>query len=274
MMNFPILSREQRLELLGAGILLLVVIGLVGWYMATHRAPEPYLPTAEIPATPVVERPEPQTVTEHAQFYDIEAAYPAETLLLASAGAEADSKAIAAMKAFIDKTVSDFKREGNFSNLTKEDLQIMGYDDGRKQALAIEYDETKGAHTVSYAYTIYVDTFGAHPNAFFRTFTFDTESGVELAIQNLFLPKAAYLARLSEISRFELAKALGSDIDIDYLNQGTAPAAENFQNFTINGDALVLIFPPYQVGPYALGTQTVTIPLAQLKDIQKPSYLP
>ena len=273
-MNFPILSREQRLELLGAGILLLVVIGLVGWYMATHQAPEPYLPQAETPGTPVVERPEPQTVTEHAQFYDIEAAYPAETLLLASAGAKADATAIAAMKAFIDKTVSDFKREGNFANLTKEDLQIMGYEDGRKQALAIEYDETKGAHTVSYAYTIYVDTFGAHPNAFFRTFTFDTESGAELSIQNLFLPKTPYLARLSEISRTELTKTLGLDIDIKYMNEGTAPETKNFQSFTINGDALVLIFPPYQVGPYALGTQTVTIPLVQLKDILKAAYLP
>lgn len=274
MMNFATLSREQKLELLGAGILLLVVAGLAGWYMATHRAPEPYLPPAEIPSAPVVERPEPQTVMEHAQFYDIEAAYPAETLLLASAGAKADATAIASMKAFIDKTVSDFKREGNFANLTKEDLQIMGYDDGRKQALAIEYDETKGTHTVSYAYTIYVDTFGAHPNAFFRTFTFDTESGAELGIKDLFLPRAAYLGRLSEISRSELTKTLSTDIDIAYLNQGTAPAAKNFQNFTINADALVLIFPPYQVGPYALGTQTVTIPLAQLEDILKPTYLP
>lgn len=273
MLNFTLLSRTQKLELLGALVLILTTIGLSIWYMATHQAPEPYnAPVEEAAPAPVAL--EPQTVTEHAQYYDIEAEYPAETPLLASANAKANTAALAAMQEFIDSTVADFKREGNFANLTKEDLQLMGYDDGRKQALAIEYEEVSGADTVSYAYTIYVDTFGAHPNAFFRTFTFDLLTGTELSINNLFLPKASYLRRLSDVSRTQLTKKLGEDVNTEYLNQGTTPEEANFQNFTITGNNLVLIFPPYQVGPYALGTQTVSIPLVELKDVLKPAYLP
>jgi len=273
MMNLTTLTREQKLELLGAGALILVLLGLIGWYMATNRAPEPYVPVPEtVPTVPPP--PEPGMIIEHAQYYEIEATYPAETPLLSSADAEANAAAIGVMKTFVEDTVQDFKRQGDFDSLTDEDLRIMGYDQGRKQTLAIEYEEKAGADTVSYVYTIYIDTFGAHPNGFYRTFTFDTESGTELAIRNLFQPKSAYLARLSEISRFELAKVLGPDANLEYLNQGTEPKDLNFENFAIESDALVLIFPPYQVGPYALGTQIVTIPLSQLKDILKPEYLP
>jgi hypothetical protein len=82
------------------------------------------------------------------------------------------------------------------------------------------------------------------------------------------------LKRLSDVSRAQLTKTLGEDVNTEYLNQGTTPEEANFENFTITGDALVLIFPPYQVGPYALGTQTVSIPLVELKDVLKPVYLP
>ncbi len=272
MWNLHTLSRVQKLELLGAGVLILCVLGLSLWYMATHKAPEPY---ALVPEETVVIPPaEPQTIREHAQYYDIEAAYPSETPLAVSAGTPADAKAIERMRDFVEETIESFKREGNFASLTKEDIQIMGYEDGRKQALAIEYDEVLGPHTVSYVYTMYADTFGAHPNSFYRTFVFDAETGKELTLAELFAPRSGYLKRISEIARFELQKKLGEDVDVSYMQQGTEPDAINFQTFVIEGDSLVFLFPPYQVGPYALGPQSVSIPFAQLEDIVLPKYLP
>ena len=47
--------------------------------------------------------------------------------------------------------------------------------------------------------------------------------------------------------------------DPNWVGRGTAPTPENFQHFTITGDALVLHFPPYQVGPYSDGDAIVTI---------------
>jgi hypothetical protein len=56
----------------------------------------------------------------------------------------------------------------------------------------------------------------------------------------------------------------------DMIEQGTEPEVENFANFEpVLGPggkiaALRFVFPPYQVGPYSDGTQTVEVPAAVL----------
>ena len=57
---------------------------------------------------------------------------------------------------------------------------------------------------------------------------------------------------------------------VDMIEQGTEPEAENFANFepVLGADgkiaALRFVFPPYQVGPYSDGTQTVEVPASVL----------
>jgi hypothetical protein len=261
------------MEILGVVILVSIVLIFTLWYMATHQAPKPYTGAPEV-ATTTPEALPPQIVEEHGQYYDIEASYPGETLIKASAGAEADTEAVALMEDFVEDTIKDFKTQGRFDTLTPEDIQIMGLSDTRKESIQITYEEKEGPKTVSYVYTLFVDTLGAHPNAFYRTFTFDRATGEELEIADLFIPRAAYLTRLSAIAEFELSKSLGDFVDVDYIRQGTAPESLNFQSYSIEGNSLVLIFPPYQVAPYAAGTQTVSIPLSQLSEILKPEYQP
>lgn len=261
----------RRMEILGVVILVGGILALTLWYMATHEAPEPYSVIPEVAAPAPLP---PQVLEEHGQYYDIEVSYPAETALKAALGLEADAVAVAVMEDFIEETVSDFKAQGNFDNLTPEDVQIMGLSEDRKESIAASYEETLGRNAVSYAYTLFVDTLGAHPNTFYRTFTFDLATGAELDIADLFIPRSDYLKRLSAISQFELAKTLGEFADVEYIAQGTVPDALNFQSFVMDGDALVLLFPPYQVAPYAAGPQSVTIPLSQLADILKPEYRP
>ena len=261
----------RRAELIGAAALIALVLGFVLWYMATHEAPAPY---AGETATSTPEALPPQVYEEHGQYFDIEAAYPGETALKYALDEDADAAAVALMEDFIDETIGDFKAQGNFDNLTPEDIQLMGLSENRRESLAISYEEEAGLRTASYVFTIFVDTLGAHPNAFYRTFTFDLATGAELKIDDLFLPRANYLTRLSAIAEFELGKALGEFADPEYIRQGVTPEAINFQSFAIDGANLVLIFPPYQVAPYAAGTQTVSIPLAQLAEILKPEYQP
>ncbi len=261
----------RRAEVLTAGALILIILGLSLWYMATHQAPEPFMADetegAEDASLP------PEVYEEHGSYYDIKVTHPAETLLKGMlAGPEADQKAVAAMGDFVDDTVDEFKSQGNFDNLTPEDIQIMGLSDARKESITIDYEEHVGTATVSYVYTIYADTLGAHPNAFYRTFTFDLATGAELAIGDLFLPKSDYLKRLSAIAEFELSKSLGDFMDIEYIRQGVTAEALNFQSYAIEDGNLILIFPPYQVAPYAAGTQEVTIPLSQLAEVLKPEY--
>ena len=263
----------RRMEILGVVILVGLVLAFTVWYMATHKAPEPFTGIPEEVATTTPEALPPIVIEEHGQYYDIEVTYPAETALKASLGAEADTEAVSVMEDFVEVSVSQFKKQGNFENLTPEDIQIMGLSEDRKESITITYEEIMGENTVSYVYILFVDTLGAHPNTFYRTFTFDLSTGAELDIASLFVPRSDYLRRLSAISQFELAKSLGEFADVEYIAQGTGPEPLNYQSFAIKDGELILLFPPYQVAPYAAGSQEVSIPLEQLEEIMKPAYL-
>ena len=62
------------------------------------------------------------------------------------------------------------------------------------------------------------------------------------------------------------------------IAEGTEPQAENFSQFQPLVDAagkivaLRFVFPPYQVGPYSDGTQTVDVPASVLRGLVAPEY--
>ncbi len=62
------------------------------------------------------------------------------------------------------------------------------------------------------------------------------------------------------------------------IDEGTEPDVDNFSQFqpVVGADgkvaALRFVFPPYQVGPYADGTQTVDVPAAVLRPHLAPEY--
>jgi hypothetical protein len=106
---------------------------------------------------------------------------------------------------------------------------------------------------------------------------FDAQ-GNELGLADLFVatstnPHADWLNQISGIATVqiqdELTKRLGETPGDSFFSEGTAPKEENFQNFVIDGNDLVFLFPPYQVAAYAAGTFDVRIPLSQLKDVLK-----
>ncbi len=252
-------------------LIVLLVAGGALWYVLT-RPVEGLPPGSMGTTTPQGSTAGTRHITEETELYEIDAAYPASTPLTASAGARADAAAVASMKGFAEAEIARFKDNGDFDSMTQEDKEMLGYGDGRKQALGLEYTLYTSPATVSYVYLIYVDTFGAHPNAYYRTFTFDKETGEDLHIDDIFSGTADYTSVLSMETRTRLKAALGADASIDMLEAGTTPDADNFQNFYLEGDALVMVFPPYQVGPYAIGTQEVRIPRSSLGNALKAEY--
>ena len=146
----------------------------------------------------------------------------------------------------------------------------MGFDKGRKETLQITYLIASSAHTVSYIFTIYEDTLGAHGNTFFHTFTFDTGTGASLSLADIF--SSSYLDTLSSISRTKLPSVIGDDADPAFINNGTTPDEKNFENFFFDNRDFVVLFAPYQVAAYADGPQTLRIPLSELSSILKPEY--
>jgi len=199
---------------------------------------------------------------EHNANYDIAVNYASSTPLLSSVGSSANENAVAVMKKFVSDTVVQFKT----------DLGLGGVQSDKKKSLQITYLIGSSYHTVSYIFTIYENTGGAHNNMFFRTFTFNTSTGTSLALSDIFVQGDSYLNALSTISRAELPDVIGSGADTSFINKGTTPEDLNFQNFFFDNQYLVILFPPYQVGSYAAGPQTLRIPLSKLSNILKPEY--
>lgn len=269
--RYTLSMNNKHLAVIGVLLLIVLFLGLTLWYMATHPAHT---------ATPLTSSEQtvavgPQNLDEISTYYEITATYPGSTPLSQTAGAQADAGAVASMKLFIQKEIARFKDNGNFANLSHDDVQILGLDQ-RKYTLSAAYEAHQGTHTVSYVYTLIQDTGGAHPNTFYRTFTFDKGTGEELEIDALFATSAPYLELLSTQARADLPKIVsgraGTAADTQYIARGTTPDLDNFLNWYIDGQNLVLVFPPYQVGPYALGTVLDPIPLSKLGSALNSAY--
>ncbi len=259
----------QRIKsLLPAIVLGVVILAGVIWYISHVPAPAALAPAPAPAAT------EPAKIAEEAPYYTVDATYPTQTTLATSASLQADQAAVATMKSYVEGQIAQFKKDGNFPNLSAEDIQMLGLGE-RKYAIGIEYKTYESSSTLSYVYQLFVDTGGAHPNTSYHTFTFDKKTGALLTLKDVFTPNAPYLQTLSTKSRAVLPGKIAAmesvtvkEVDTDYINSGTKPEAEAFQNFYFEGSNLVLLFPPYQVGPYVLGMIELPIPTSELGDLR------
>lgn len=256
------------------GLLVLLVAGLIGAYFLSRSVTvsSPNLTAQEDPSAGY------EDVVETGQYYEISARAPSTVSLSSSASASAKASAEAVINAWVKETIATFKLNSGLETLTEEDVRIQGLGEGRKYALNTSYEEHIGPATVSYVFQIYEDTLGAHPNAYYRSFTFDSKNGKELRIADIF-ESTTYLDTLSRVSRDmlipQIAKATETSVEemsTEYIETGTTPDQNNFQIFYLTTTDLVIVFPPYQVGPWVLGTQTIRVPRAEIENELKPEY--
>lgn len=274
-----IMNNKHKAVWAAAGLIVVFLV-LVLWYMATHPAPTAVAPGTST-TTPRVVIGEPVHIIDSGEYYEIDAAYPGATPLSASAGLTADERAVMLMRTFAENSVTTFKENVDVESLTPVERELFGLTDGRKYEMTIEYDLYESPNTITYVYLIYQDTLGAHPNTYYRTFTFDRATGENLHMEDLFVSGASYLERLSQRTRADLPPIMASkgdispeQVDRDFINTGTLPITDAFGNFAIDGETLIVIFPPYQVGPYVYGRVDVPIPLTDLRDILALKYRP
>jgi hypothetical protein len=108
----------------------------------------------------------------------------------------------------------------------------------------------------------------AHPYHLSRTVNYDLEQGNDITLADLFLPNAAYLQTLSAYCTAQLkTRDIGFDPDIF---QGADPTLDNYRNWNITADGLLITFNEYQVAAYAAGPQSVAVPYSELKTLIDP----
>lgn len=103
-----------------------------------------------------------------------------------------------------------------------------------------------------------------HPYHYHRVLNFDLDNGEQIELDDLFKEDSNYLEFIAEYSRDALERKLK---DRMMVSRGTYPTPENYRNWNINPNGLLITFDEYQVAPYVFGTQTVLIPYSQLIDL-------
>ncbi len=108
----------------------------------------------------------------------------------------------------------------------------------------------------------------AHPGTISRVVNYDLENGRDLTLDQLFKPGIDYL---QIIANYCIADLKNRPIDFESNSSGADPLPENYGNWNITADGLLITFDEYQVAAYALGPQLVTIPWSELKTSLDPN---
>lgn len=113
----------------------------------------------------------------------------------------------------------------------------------------------------------------AHPITTVTGYNFDINGNGPISISDLFTKNSGYLNYLSTTAVNRLtahAESEGYSEIKQMILEGTSPETKNFDNWVVENDSLIIIFKPYQVGPYVMGIQTVSIPLSELTGMIDP----
>lgn len=122
---------------------------------------------------------------------------------------------------------------------------------------------------ISFKIDIYEFSGGAHGNTGTYTFNYDVKRQKEMTLLEIGKGDTQFLQKLSKQSRVLLRADLAKrseikpeQVDIDMLNSGTTPEAENFSLFTLPEDGKITFhFTAYQVAPYVFGPSEITLDL-------------
>lgn len=127
--------------------------------------------------------------------------------------------------------------------------------------------QSGGIWSLKFDFSGYADG-AAHPYRYSLTYNYDLEQGKKLSMDELFPADSDYLGALSSFCIAELSKR-----DIGFyggFQPGAEPTPENYRNWNITADGLLVTFDEYQVAPYVAGAQTVIVPYSKLTTLINP----
>ena len=166
---------------------------------------------------------------------------------------------------------------------TRENLGLSDSVPEIKYAYTADYKIATSTNTISYVYTVYTFTGGAHGSSYKLAYTFDVK-GRMLKIENI-LPESQ-LKTVSDFAFKELSKVSFNKLkeygdqsmkgliyedyikdkeNIKWIKEGTEAKRENYNTAWLDGNDLVIYFGQYQVWSYAEGDYELRIPIINLR---------
>ena len=158
------------------------------------------------------------------------------------------------------------------ARLFKEGTQVTIDDPYAKDMLStlkMAYTTTYSEHgLVSVLFNVgYYMAGAAHPGYYAHTLTYDVNGGKQLALDDIFQPGSNYLEPLSQYCIEELRKR-----DVLQWEDGALPKSENYRNWNLTPDGLMITFDEYQVASHAAGPQTVIVPYTEIQALLAPEF--
>lgn len=169
-----------------------------------------------------------------------------------------------AINSFVSAQEKDFK----------DNISGMSDISSATGSLDISYKSYLSDRTASFNFDVNSDTGGAHGNLNTITFNYDKTLDKILAIKDIFIGQPDYLVQLSNMVKpliqSELAKSQFQDDA--WLEEGPGAKEENYKQFVFTKDGLTFFFDPYQVAPYAAGSQDITLSYQSISTLLRPEY--
>lgn len=146
-------------------------------------------------------------------------------------------------------------------------LNLATTPDARSAPYALEMKATefhsavppRGTQTV--VLESYEDVGGPKAPTFYKTFSWGQGSPEPITIENLFRDSAEALPTLRTLVQDEVSKQFGA---VEAIPAGAGLDAENYQNFALTDDALIVFVDPGTLLPETAGAFQVSVPRAGL----------
>lgn len=191
-----------------------------------------------------------QKIEEETDYYTISVYYPLTKYKIVN------SK--------IDEIIKSYTEilKGSIDDNAKNIVKESGY----KYFLDIRFNTYNYLNYVTYVLHISTFTGGAHPNSYYYTITYDKDKMQIVTLESLVKNNNSLLANLSEYTYNNLInnqkiKDIGG---LDMVKDGTQPTIQNFENFALTSDGMLIFFENYQVAPYVAGEFAVNVPYDKL----------
>ncbi len=245
-------------RLIMAGFMLFSLLACSGTFATAFPTQTNLAPTGTVPAPPSPVPPTPGVILSSVSLheenqnptYEIKAQVP-------TLDGNTDARVInfnTAMLNLVNTEVNKFKK--NVSELPPSSVSPGSFLDVT-YALMLQHNDL---WSFKFNFSGY-SAGAAHPYLYSITVNYDLRQGKELALSDLFLANSNYLEVISKYCSAELGKR---DIGFDAFAQGAAPTPENYRNWNVTADGLMITFDEYQVAAYAAGPQTVVVPYGEL----------
>jgi hypothetical protein len=238
-------ARYKKLTIIALLVILIIGVLFIFRYKNNSGQEKTTLDTSSDSGV-VIQSSTPQKITKKTNTYEIDITYPVFN------------------NAAIDREIADFinRAEQDFIAMFEQDDFYVQM--GITGNLFIEYSEKPSPKGLSIIFTGYQYAGGAHPNPFVHTIVI--QDGVIVTMNDFFtVPESEYLTRLRTLSLPSLKKQLGNN----FFQDGLDPVIDNWKNWYLINNAMIVLFAPYQVGPYAVGMPEVIIPFTQIQDIMQ-----